>query len=72
MHGEKAKKILIVDDERDILECLTMILVEEGYSAFKYRFFWQARAKQRPSCDGVQPSVADVCVDGLCLVAAAW
>ncbi len=32
MYGEKAKKILIVDDERDILECLTMILEEEGYS----------------------------------------
>jgi CheY-like chemotaxis protein len=32
MSREKAKKILIVDDERDILECLTMILEEEGYS----------------------------------------
>src|SRR5271157_4587158 len=29
---KKPKKILIVDDERDILECLTMILEEEGYS----------------------------------------
>lgn len=32
MCGEKAKKILVVDDERDILECLTIVLEEEGYS----------------------------------------
>lgn len=32
MYKEKAKKILVVDDERDILECLTMILEEEGYN----------------------------------------
>ncbi len=29
---KKPKKTLIVDDERNILESLTMVLEEEGYS----------------------------------------
>jgi DNA-binding response OmpR family regulator len=31
MHGRK-KKVLVVDDEPDMLECLQIILGEEGYS----------------------------------------